>query len=260
MARNFCFTAFKPTNINDHLNEIGYYIYQTETTKEGKIHQQGYIQLKNKSKFNKIKKIIGEGNHVEKAKGTADENIKYCTKEDSRIGKPIEYGTVSKQGQRSDLKAAAALAIRNMWEEIDDTTYVKYHKGLHKLASIRQKPTERKVLVKCYWGDTGVGKSHRAFNELKDAYWKPPGPWWDDYTGQKDVIIDDFNAEVDCSTFLRWIDKWPLRVPIKGGFVTLMAENIIITSHHNPEHWYMSRSDEVIRRIHVSEQILEKKK
>lgn len=249
MARNWCFTAFNNIHLNENIDKINYYIYQKEKTKEGKLHLQGYIQLKDKLRLNQVLDIVGHGNHIEKARGKASDNIKYCTKLESRVEEPVTFGVAKNQGDRTDIDTACKLAIENKWDEIEDSTYVKYYKGLHKLAALKQKPAERKVDVACFWGNTGKGKSHLANQEMPQAYWKPSGVWWDGYMGQKDIIIDDFEPDVDCSVFLRWIDKWPLQVPIKGGFVTLQAERIIITTHFNPEELYPNRKEEVMRRI-----------
>lgn len=247
--RFWCFTSFEkdPPSFTDAMN---YLIYQRErcpsTLKE---HWQGFVQLKKSARLAGVKKLVGNC-HVESTKGSVEDNVAYCTKAESRVSDPVAFGKPVKQGERTDLAAAGALAIEGKWLDIDPRVYIKYHRGLKALAALHQRPVERKLCVTCYWGATGVGKSHRANAELPNAYWKPSGAWWDNYLGEKDVIIDDFDpTEHKCCDLLRWIDKWPLQVPVKGGFATMQAERIIVTSHICPLWWYPQRSSEVERRF-----------
>lgn len=253
MARNWCFTEFERSSISFN-NEMKYLVYQMEETpKTGKMHLQGYVQFKSRHKLGAVKELLESKTiHIEKARGSADENKAYCTKEDTRVMGPWEFGVMTRAGQRSDLSEAGALAIEGKWLEIDPEVFIKYHKGLHALASIHHCNKERKLSVDVFWGPTGTGKSFKALKEteLCDSYWKPPGPWWDGYRGQKIVVIDDFDPlDHNVSDVLRWLDVYPLQVPIKGGFVWLECEKIIITSHFNPVEWYPLRKDELIRRI-----------
>jgi len=66
------------------------------TTK--KLHWQGYVEFKDRIRLSAaIKRIHGpkgvlEGAHIEVAKGTAEENKTYCTKDESRVMGPWEWG------------------------------------------------------------------------------------------------------------------------------------------------------------------------
>jgi hypothetical protein len=44
-----------------------------------------------------------------------------------------------------------------------------------------------------YWGAPGLGKSHAVRTSEKDLYLKAQNKWWDGYTGQKAVLLDDFD-------------------------------------------------------------------
>lgn len=97
---------------------------------------------------------------------------------------------------------------------------------------------EREVIV--LWGSTGVGKSRRAWEEAGlDAYPKDPRTkFWDGYRSQKHVVVDEFRGGIDIAHLLRWCDRYPVNVEIKGAAVTLKAEKIWITSNLPPERWY----------------------
>lgn len=111
--------------------------------------------------------------------------------------------------------------------------------------------------VTVFWGPTGTGKTRRAW-ELGglDAYPKIPNTkFWDGYQGQKVVIIDEFRGDVSMSNLLRWFDRYPVLVEIKGGSTILCAEVIYITSNLSPREWYRDLDeatvDALLRRLDV---------
>ena len=43
------------------------------------------------------------------------------------------------------------------------------------------------------WGPSGTGKSRFVAACWPDAFWKAPeSKWWDGYSGQETVVLDDF--------------------------------------------------------------------
>jgi len=116
---------------------------------------------------------------------------------------------------------------------------------------------ERTVTV--YWGPTGTGKSRRAWDESGlDAYPKDPRTkFWDGYQSQPCVVIDEFRGAIDVSHLLRWFDRYPVLVEIKGSSVVLVADRIWITSNLRPDAWFPeldgSTLAALLRRLHVVE-------
>ena len=110
-----------------------------------------------------------------------------------------------------------------------------------------------------YWGATGVGKSRRAWEELGlDAYPKDPRTkFWCGYKGQKNVIVDEFRGGIDVGHVLRWLDRYPVNVEIKGCSMPLSAERFIFTSNLHPNGWYpdcdVLTMAALLRRIEVVE-------
>lgn len=89
-----------------------------------------------------------------------------------------------------------------------------------------------------YYGETGVGKSHRAFAEAgDDVYvWVDDNGWWDGYTGQEVVIINDFRGGIKYNELLQLIDKWPYSVRRRGRPpMPFTSKKIIITSSMSPD-------------------------
>lgn len=64
------------------------------------------------------------------------------------------------------------------------------------------------------------------------------GLWWDGYSGQKVVLIEEFRGQVQLQKMLQVLDKYPLRLEIKGGSVPARYELVIVTSNTRPEDWY----------------------
>lgn len=97
---------------------------------------------------------------------------------------------------------------------------------------------ERTVYV--FWGDTGTGKSRRAWDEAGlSAYPKSPSTkFWDGYQDQKHVVIDEFRGDIGISHMLRWLDRYPVLVETKGSGIVLSASTIWITSNISPSNWY----------------------
>lgn len=94
----------------------------------------------------------------------------------------------------------------------------------------------KKKIVKWYFGEAGTGKTYTATEELLKQYgtfWKWNGSkWFDTYSGQKGVLIDDFRRKkngLDYDILLKLLDEYPWQVEIKGGFTYWNPETIIFT-------------------------------
>lgn len=115
---------------------------------------------------------------------------------------------------------------------------------------------ERQCFV--YWGRTGTGKSRLAWERAgTDAYPKDPRTkFWDGYQGQLHVVVDEFRGGIDISHLLRWLDRYPVIVEIKGSSVVLKATSVWITSNVNPEDWYPLLDNEtkqaLLRRLTIT--------
>ena len=72
------------------------------------------------------------------------------------------------------------------------------------------------------------------------AYWKQRSNWWDGYSTQETVVLDEFYGWLPFDLLLRLCDRYPLLVETKGGQVQFVAKTIIITSNSLPSNWYRS--------------------
>lgn len=132
----------------------------------------------------------------------------------------------------------------------------KYHRGLNQyrclLAESKSKDF-RHLQVRVYWGDAGTGKTRKAVADNSDYYIlnQPDNAlWWDGYEGQTHLIIDDFQGWVKYRFFLKVLDGYQLRLPVKGSFTYAFWTLITITSNKAPAEWYaVGMTPELRRRI-----------
>lgn len=127
---------------------------------------------------------------------------------------------------------------------------VKYHKGLVFASGLLAKRRSPEVCpeIKIYWGDSGTGKTKKAVEEYPDAYilTKPNGNgviWFDGYEGQETIILDEFYGWVQYDLLLRLLDRYPLKLQIKGGMVECSATRFVFTSNKRWEDWYPNIDD-----------------
>lgn len=75
-----------------------YLVYQEEIGTSGTHHLQGYIEMTRPVRFSHFAEWL-PGAHFEIAAGSTDDNTKYCTKEECRVGGPYIFGKSTTQGQ-----------------------------------------------------------------------------------------------------------------------------------------------------------------
>jgi hypothetical protein len=126
-------------------------------------------------------------------------------------------------------------------------SYIKYHRGIEKVFASRQRIRSWEVNVIVYWGPTGTGKTRRAFQSEPAPSWiYSSDGWFDGYAGDEVVLFDDFGGhEFKITYLLKLLDRYPMRVRVKGSFVQWAPKTIYITSNINPEEWYPNA-----RRLH----------
>ena len=215
------------------------------------------------------KNYIGSTAHIEKSRGTPRQNKDYCTKSDTRICGPWEWGQCDthQQGHRSDLdevctKITTGVSMRQIAVD-HPVTYVRCQRGLQALQHIViESPTWRTITVTVLWGPTGCGKTRSAYESTPSGLPKPyfvvmPAQWWDGYNGQDTIIFDDFYGQIRMADMLRYLDGYPVQLPVKGGFVWAQWTKVYITSNTDPDSWYTSVPAETIAafRRRVSEVI-----
>lgn len=260
-AKNWCFTINNYTNEEkDNLYELcnptnptdstpTYLIYGEEVGEEcGTPHLQGYVSFPKKVTFNKCKELIGNRANIRVAKGSAKQNKDYCSKQ----GEVTEYGTPPKgQGARTDIaivqKRIAEGATKEEIREHFFGTFCRYERAICNYISDVQPKRNWKTKVVVLWGKTGTGKTRSIFDyhNADQLYMHPGHQWFDGYEGQDVVVFDDYNgSEFQLSYLLKLTDRYPFKVPVKGGYKNWKPKVIYFTSNKSPDDWYVNVNDE----------------
>lgn len=218
--------------------------------KTKKLHHQGFIYFSGaRGSFKQVGKLLG-GAHCEMCKGNLDQNTDYCSKENDLI----EFGEKPKQGFRNDLEEVKSKILEHKLsvDEIcieNPNIYHQYGRTLNKLEDIALRKKFRNWMTEGVWiyGPTGCGKSHKAyegFNPETHYNYPDDNGWWDGYTGQQIVIINEFRGEIKYRELLSLCDKYPMSVRRRGREpVPFLAKKIIITSALSPKNLFCNLSE-----------------
>lgn len=263
-CRGWCFTLHDYTDQEEQLIQAldaQYIVYGHETCPEtGRPHLQGYIYFKGRGKrFGGVKNLFPDRVHLEQAKGSPQENHAYCTKEDQEGF--VSIGQMPKQGKRSDIEVVRqaireGAGMRHIVDIAPSYQAMKAAEMILKYSDPEEK--NRDLSVFWFWGPTGSGKSHTAREEAgdyRDVFTAhATGQWWDGYDNHNVILIDDYRASFcQFNWLLRLLDKYPLQLPIKGGFRSCRATKIFITTPKSPQDTWTSRTEEdlaqLLRRI-----------
>lgn len=253
-------------NLNTY--EPDWYEGQIERGESGTLHVQMHLAMKKGCTFSQIKKLFDNsswaGAHIEKVKSIAHHRA-YVTKADTRVMGPYRSPNTPPpgdvKGRRTDLSALqGALTeaakdprlIKGVWDNHFETM-IKYHKGAGAFIQVNMQPIPRpdhNVVV--LYGQPGSGKSVMATQLCSDLlegeqpFFKGADKWFDGYTSQRGIIMDDF----DCSgqrlqEIKNILDKTPCIVQIKGSSVPLLTTITIITTNTHPLRWGERRENPI---------------
>lgn len=270
-------------------NALRYLVFQPEVCPDtGRTHLQLFIQFTRAVRGSHVHSFVCPSPefadncrtfHLEVSRD-AESARNYCRKEETRLqgAEAYETGEFATQGKRTDISQVCELVqsgatIREAFE-LHPSTMVRHYKGIIAYRNITARNRERAPEVRIYWGDTGTGKSRRAFFEARhhrgtaghcSPYFaslpaeraRGASGWWDDYEPGEPVVINEYQGQWDLSTFKQLLDRYPMRVAVKGSFVPFNSDLIILTSNKNPEDWYPEASqadrDALRRRYSVVE-------
>ena len=94
----FTWNNYGPSAIQDLLdyardsaNKCDICFFQQETGESGTPHLQGFMQFSVKKRMQTIKNSLSNTIHFEPSRGTIEQNLEYCSKEDTRTGQFYEH-------------------------------------------------------------------------------------------------------------------------------------------------------------------------
>ena len=244
---------------------VQYLVAQAECCPtSGRMHIQGYIQIKQRWTWHRVKtKIFSgalDGACFVPARGTAQQNDEYCTKEESRVPgtQPIRLGEMMSDlgethppGKTLDNVYEAIKAGQTMEEIVERFgfgMFVRHERALNS-AMVRwgrkRKSVPKIVLLV---GPSGSGKSQYVDAEYPHRYRMTFGnggnsAWFDGYNGESVIELSEFRGQLQLSFMLDLLDRYELKVQTKGGTVQMLATVIVITSNEEPTEWYKAMDD-----------------
>lgn len=256
---NFSFTQFNLDFDYEEFfanNGVRYIAYGLETCPTtGRQHHQGFVSFTSARTVKATAKRMGCS--VFNMKGTIEQNEDYCSKE----GDLVSYGTLPKQGKRTDL-----LAIQKSIEEgaterqlaTDNfKLWCQYGNRFERYRAILQERRTWKTKISWLWGPTGCGKSRLAFKDdefvaisfINSFFLLPNGQC------PTKAVLDDLvpGTGLDLDTWLKLTDRYQYMMNIKGGSVNCCLKELIITSNYSPEEYFATvpenSRDACLRRI-----------
>lgn len=242
------------------MDQVKSLVFQFERCpKTSRIHMQGFAQFVNPKGMKMVKNLIGNEPHVETMKGTVEQAVAYCRKDESRLFGPYLLGEEPKcqQGKRTDLESLRTM-VKERKSDLDilesDAKYARYEKQINYMRfTYDEARSDREATgldVKVFYGATGTGKTYTAVHMCanKDDYYIAECPsqkncklWFNGYRGQSVLILDDFSGDYCSLDFLkRLLDHYKLKVEFKGGFVWACWTTVIITTNYMPDSWYQN--------------------
>lgn len=292
MSKRFCFTLNNPTGLLDLDNLpdcVTFVIYQEEVGLSGTHHLQGYIETAKPMRYTTLVNLLDwDPGHWSVAKGTATENIAYCSKEDSRVGGPFRVGDPApdnKQGARNDLamvqEAIHAGATdfelfrdhpcvmarcrkfvseyRSLWRQsqLPATDFVPRVGWQSDLQAELAMPVTPRIIIWIYDLIGNVGKSYFALNSDPEAYYVSGGKHSDIYYAydcQKKVFFDWPRSSEDTFPYAvleKIKDGCIFKAKYESSVVRFPSPHIVVFANFRPDESKLSLDRWDIRDVGV---------
>lgn len=236
---------------------VSYIRGQAEEGTGGFRHWQVLVIFSRDVRLRTVRETFGSF-HAELSRSKcADE---YVWKEDTSISNTrFELGKKpQRRNSKRDWDQVWDCAIKGEFTSIDRSVLVCHYNSIKRIHQDHLRPVGMERVIYVYWGDTGAGKSRRAWDEAGDcAYPKDPNTkFWCGYQGQENVVCDEYRGNISISNLLRWFDRYPCIVEVKGSATVLVAKKIWITSNLHPNDWYpdldQATKDALLRRLTIT--------
>lgn len=261
------FTTEEVDSINSWHQDgrVKFLIYQHESGANSTPHLQGYIVGNGPLRLRAVRSLLARG-HWEAARGTHMQCVEYCSKGETRVDGPWQFGEHGVQGERSDLQRAADMlrggaTLRAVAQEFPGQ-FIRYGRGMQQFQSVVGGGGQRDVHVLAYFGEPGSGKTSRVYEETA---WRhvhrggncrePYRPvvtkaqlWWEGYDGEDTVLLDDWVGTGSISGFLQLLDRYPIRVNVKGASAHAKFTYLYITSNLLPSQWWEGGLSDIHRK------------
>lgn len=266
-AKRWCFTINNP-NEDDivlllgtpsdgrqaNFSEVQYFIMQEERgNEEGTLHWQGFIILKKPQRLSWMKSQINPRAHWEVARGTDQQCIDYCRKEDTYTGgMREEWGTKPERKmpkKREERLAEAAEELELLKEnptkrpeEIGAYSLLQpgFIQAFKLLTEDKLAKEFRNLTIITMVGPPNTGKSYQIFKRWPEAGRAMVGNcglWFSNPTADT-IVFEEFHGQIPLNKMLILLDGYPTQLEVKGGMRPALYTKVIITSNIPPHKWY----------------------
>lgn len=230
------------------------FVFQLEIGENRTEHYQGYFELANAKSISAIKRILGGSIHLEKRMGSRAQAIDYSMKNKTAVDGPWFFpdrkfvldAAVCKQGKRTDLLEFKNAIVKGstqheLWENFT-SSMAKYPRMYNSVSNL-YRPDHTPVEIILCIGEPGSGKSRWAYEEYPNCWTTPigGGNWYNGYDRDDEVLLDDFSgasSHISVPDLLRLLDRYSVKVPVKGDFCWWCPKTIVITTNIHPRSWY----------------------
>lgn len=261
--RNYCFTLNNPSEeersffSNFQLGDFfNYMIYQEEMGENETHHFQGYIECRQQHDLSWMKRHFNERAHFEPRRGTQEEAINYCKKEETRVegGQSGEFGQpkAGAGGCKRDREAATEVLEKIQRLEMrpcEIEPAILMTPGfcsaqklcLSNMGNGPDRSDSFRIFV--VNGPTGVGKSY-AFHKICGGNYTTWRDGWfvNAENLNKYLFLDEFiggcKNGMQLHDLLNALDPFPAKLPIKGSHAPAVYTDVFITTNISPTEWY----------------------
>lgn len=248
-GRNFLFTLNQVERwdeLRDYIKSFKSFQYGLASLEKapttGHKHIHFYVQFKQPVKLLKEKTADAR---IDKCFGSAQKNIDYVrkTKEPEKRGEII-----FEEGEPKHKGGPTIKEIKEMPKEEREDLPGFYFNIVNKVNAEEQKMLKgsemyKEMKVHWYWGDSGLGKTRRAYKEIGDRLFnevKFDGNFWHGATEKAEIALyDDFrDGDMRPRELINFIDYNRHIMNVKGGSIRNNYKEIYITSIQSPEEIY----------------------
>ncbi len=227
-----------------------------------KHHIQAFFSSSSQRSLRAVRKLfLPLAPHVEAVHTTPRLAYAYCLKDDSHVqdedGNPVFRYVYGEQpagaGKRTALQAfgeaveAGTVTTDSLYNE-HAMVHARYPAYAYKVIAhnvLRNFTYSLPKQVIVITGPSGTGKTrlvhHLAQGSLYTAEIDKRNYWFDGYHQERIVLFDEFDGHntVSLPRLLKLLDRYIVRVPVKGGFTAFAPTTIYIINNYNynPSDW-----------------------
>lgn len=237
-----------------------------EDHKDGGSHLHAYIKLKKKKTFKNCRffDVTEEGGIIYHPNIQSARNpyavIKYVQKDDDYIQYNIDLAAKFKANQsktkyiNDQILEKGLKGITDQVREgnISFKDVKKYEEGLHRFNQLEQEvPSIMNRLCLWIYGSPGIGKSYWVRSRYPRAFIKAQNKWWDGYSTQQVVLLDDLDSDAMGHMIKIWGDQYSFQAEAKGSSFTPQYQLFIVTSNKLPIDLWKDRdmAEAIMRRF-----------